>query len=159
MLLKLRVKDGHKKPKKSKGKGKAHFIEHEPASVPFLAASTVCLMIALQPSRAGPSTTTIASINPNQVTYSTVATPKTAQKFTGAYRKVGPNTLQMERGLLKRMNVTPTIQTLKTMSLESTMCHQPWHWKPSHWLIGFLNPIECPTLLKSLDPLSHDSTQ
>ena len=71
-------------------------------------------MIALQPFRAGPSTTTIASTNPNRVTYSMVATPKTAQKYTGVSRNVGPNTLQTERGLLKRMNVTPTIQTLKT---------------------------------------------
>ena len=56
-----------KKPKKSKGKGKqAHFIEHEPAPTPFsLAASAVRLTIALQLSQAGPSTTTIASINPN----------------------------------------------------------------------------------------------
>ena len=56
-----------KKPKnKSKGKGKAHFTEHEPAPTPFsLAASAVCPMIALQPSRAAPNTTTIASINPN----------------------------------------------------------------------------------------------
>ena len=91
----------------------------EPAPTPFsLAASAVHPMIALQPSRAGPSTTTVASINPNRVTYLTVAAPQTAQKFIGASRKVGPNTLQKERGLLKRMNVTPTIQTLKTMSLE-----------------------------------------
>ena len=41
--------------------------------------------------------------------------------YTGASRKVGPNTLQLERGLLKRMNVTPTIQTLKTMSLEDCL--------------------------------------
>ena len=56
-----------KKPKKSKGKGKqAHFVEYEPAPTPFsLAASAVHPMIALQPSRAGPSTTTVASINPN----------------------------------------------------------------------------------------------
>ena len=36
-----------KKPTKSNGKGKAHFVEHEPAPVPFLAASAVRLMIAL----------------------------------------------------------------------------------------------------------------
>ena len=57
-----------KKPKKSnKGKGKqAHFVESEPAPTPFsLAASAVRPMIALQPSRAGPSTTTVVSINPN----------------------------------------------------------------------------------------------
>ena len=108
-----------KKPKKSKGKGKAHFVEHEPAPNPFsLAASAVCPIIALQPSRAAPNTMTIVLINLNRVTYSMVATPKTAQTYTGASRKVGPNTLQRERGLLKRMNVTPTIQTLKTMSLE-----------------------------------------
>ena len=47
-----------------------------------------------------------------------VATPKTAQKYTGASRKVGPDTLQTERGLLKRMNVTPT---LKTVSLEDRL--------------------------------------
>ena len=59
-----------KKPKKSKGKGKqAHFVEHEPAPTPFsLAASAVRPMIALQPSRAGPSTTTVALINLNQHT-------------------------------------------------------------------------------------------
>ena len=64
---------------------------------------------------------TVASINLNRVTYSTVATPRTAQKYTGAPKKVGPNTLQKERGLLKRMDVTPTIQTLKTMSLEDCL--------------------------------------
>ena len=37
-----------------------------------------------------------------------VATPKTAQQYT-------------ERGLLRRMEVTPTIQTLKTMSLEDRL--------------------------------------
>ena len=112
-----------KKPKKSKGKGKqAHFVESEPTPTPFsLAASAVRPMIALQPSRAGPSTTTVASINPNRVTYSTVATPKTAQQYTGTPRKVGPNTLQKERGLLKRMEVTLTIQNLKTMSLEDRL--------------------------------------
>ena len=115
-----RASSSKKKSKsKSKGKGKAHFAEHEPAPTPFsLAASAVHLMIALQPSRAAPNTTTIASINLNRFTYSTVATPKTAQTYTGASRKVGQNTLQTERGLLKRMNVTPTIQTLKTISLE-----------------------------------------
>ena len=112
-----------KKPKKSKGKGKqAHFVEHEPAPTPFsLAASAVRLMIALQPSRAGPSITTVASIHPNRVTYSTVATPKIAQQYTGASRKAGPNTLQTERGLLKRMNITLTIQTLKTRSSEDRL--------------------------------------
>ena len=78
-------------------------------------------MIALQPSRAGPSTTTIVLINLNRVTYSTVATPKTAQTYTGVSRKVGPNTLQKKRGLLKRMNVMLMIQTLKTMSLEDRL--------------------------------------
>ena len=108
---------------KFKGKGKqAHFVEHEPTPTPFsLAASAVHPMIALQPSRAGPSTMTVVSINLNRVTYLTVATPQTAQKYTGASRKVGPNNLQKERGLLKRMNVTPTIQTLKTMSLEECL--------------------------------------
>ena len=62
-----RASSNKKKPKKSKGKGKqAHFVEHEPTPTPFsLAASAVCLMIALQPLRAGPSTTTIASMNLN----------------------------------------------------------------------------------------------
>ena len=118
-----RAPSNKKKPKKSKGKGKqAHFVEHVPAPTPFsLAASAVCPMIALQPSRAGPSTMTIASINLNRVTYLMVATPRTAQKFTGIPKKVGPNTLQKERGLLKRMDITPTIQTLKTMSLEDRL--------------------------------------
>ena len=116
-----------KKPKKTnKGKGKqAHFVEHEPAPTPFsLAASAVCPTIALQPSRAGPSTTTIASINLNQVTYSMIATSG-PQKFTGVPKKAGLNTLQKERGLLKRMDVTPTIQNLKTMSLEQRLESPP----------------------------------
>ena len=116
-----------KKPKKSnKGKGKqAHFFEHEPAPTPFsLAASAVRPTIALQPSWAGPSTSTIASITPNRVTYSMVAA-LSPQKFTGALKKVGPNTLQKKRGLLKRMDVTPTIQNLKTMSLEQRLESPP----------------------------------
>ena len=62
-----RATSNKKKPKKSKEKGKqAHFVESEPAPTPFsLAASAVRPMIALQPSRAGPSTTTVASINLN----------------------------------------------------------------------------------------------
>ena len=117
-------------------------------------------MIALQPSRAGPSTTTVASINPNRVTYSTVATLG-PQKFTGAPKKAGPNTLQKERGLLKHMDVTPTIQNLKTMSLEQCLESPPPSWlpRPFHWLIRFSNPIERPTPLRSLDPLSQGSMQ
>ena len=78
-----RASSSKKKSKtKTKGKGKAHFAEHEPTPTPFsLAASAVHLMIALQPLRAAPNTMTIASINLNRVTYSTVATSKTAQKF------------------------------------------------------------------------------
>ena len=112
-----------KKPKKfNKGKGKqAHFVEHEPTPTPFsLTASAVCPTIALQPSQAGPSTSTIASINLNRVTYSTVAAPG-AQKFTGAPKKVGPNMLQKEQGLLKHMDVTLMIQNLKRMSLEQCL--------------------------------------
>ena len=56
--------------------------------------------------------------------YSTVATPG-PQKYTGAPKKVGLNTLQKERGLLKRMDVTPTIQNLKTMSLEEHLESPP----------------------------------
>ena len=59
-------------------------------------------------------------INPNQVTYLRVATSN-AQKFTGAPKKGGLNTLQKERGLFKRMDVMPTIQNLKTMSLEQCL--------------------------------------
>ena len=113
-----------KKPRKlNKGKGKAHMVE--PAPTPFsLAASAVRLTIALQPSRADPSTSTIATIKPNRVMYSTVATPG-AQKYTGAPKKAGPNTLQHERGLLNRLNATPTIQNLKTMSLEQWLESPP----------------------------------
>ena len=91
-----------------------------------------------------------------------VATPKTAQTYTGASRKVGPNTLQMERGLLKRMNVKPTIQTLKTMSLEDCLeFPAPPTMAPE--AISLADQIfesnRHHTLLKSLDPLSHDSMQ
>ena len=91
-----------------------------------------------------------------------VATPKTAQQYTGAPRRVGPNTLQKERGLLKRMEVTPTIQTLKTMSLEDRLMYPaPPTMAPEAISLAdqIYNSIRAPTLLKSLDPLSHDLTQ
>ena len=126
MLLKLGIKDRllltRRNPRSPRERAnRLTLLSTSQLPLPSLAASAVRPMIALQPSRAGPSTTTAALINPNRVTYSTVATPKTAQKYTGTPRKVGPNTLQKERGLLKRMVVTPTIQTLKTMSLEDRL--------------------------------------
>ena len=159
-----RATSNKKKPKKSKGKGKqAHFVEHEPAPTPFsLAALAVRLTIALQPSWAGPSTMTIASINPNRVMYSMVATSG-PQKFTGVPKKAGPNTLQKERGLLKRMDVTPMIQNLKTMSLEQRLESPPPVPTMAPEAISLanqiLNPIEHLTPLRSLDPLSQGSMQ
>ena len=50
-------------------------------------------MIMLQPSRAGSSTATIASIKPSSITYVSKSTKLPTSTYTGAPSKPGPNTL------------------------------------------------------------------
>ena len=50
-------------------------------------------MIALQPSRAGPSTTTVASFRPQGITYASKSLTQSAQAFTGQTGQPGPSTL------------------------------------------------------------------
>ena len=106
--------------RKGKGKGRAHLADHSPSPNPFTLAAPATLvparpMIALQPSRAGPQTHTVASIKPSGVSYSTVAAA-TPQRYTGASSTPGKYTMQEERSLLRRLNVKPTVEPLKTLS-------------------------------------------
>ena len=72
-------------------------------------------MIALQPSRAGPSTTTIMSIKPNGVTYVSKPTNLLASTYIGALSKLGPNTLQGACSLAQRIGVTQTPENLRAL--------------------------------------------
>ena len=105
---------------KGKGKGRAHIADRFPSPNLFTLAAPATLvparpMIALQPSRAGPQTHTIASIKPTGVTYSTVAAAS-LQWYTGASSMPGKYTMQEERSLLKRLNVKPTTEPLKMLA-------------------------------------------
>ena len=107
-----------KKAKKSgsKGKGRANFVERSPSPNPFtLAASAVsapCPMISLQPLRAATNTSTIALFKPMGTTYSKVAAAG-PWNFTRGPKAPGPNTLQLERTLLRWLGVTPSTKPLK----------------------------------------------
>src|SRR5271168_552906 len=113
----------HKKKvrRSQKGKGKhAHVAERSPSPNPFTLAAPAILeparpMIALQPSRAAPSSSSVASFHPSGVTYSTVAS-SSARRFTGFPSEPGPSTLREERDLLRKMNVRPTAEPLKKLS-------------------------------------------
>ena len=78
-------------------------------------------MIALQPSRAGPSTTTIASFRPQGITYESKSLKQSAQAFTGQTGQPGPSTLTETQALISRLNLDPTIETMK--SVESLRNH------------------------------------
>ena len=106
--------------RKGKGKGRAHLADRSPSPNPFTLAAPATLvparpMIGFQPSRAGPQTHTVASIKPTGVTYSTVAAAS-PQQYIGAFSTPGKYTMQEERSLLRRLNVKPTAEPLKTLS-------------------------------------------
>lgn len=70
------------------------------------------LQIAIQPSRASPNTSTIASFKPSRMTYSMVVS-KGGSAFSGVPPTPGEFTLQKEWSLLQRMGTTPTTKALK----------------------------------------------
>ena len=72
-------------------------------------------MIALQPSWAGPSTMTIASFRPQGITYASKSLTQSAQAFTGQMGQPGPSTLMETRALISRLNLDPTIETMKSV--------------------------------------------
>ena len=113
-------KEKSKRNKKSKGKGKKKSHDAVVETNPFTLAATATLepaqpVVALQPSRAPPGTSTVASFNSWGVTYAKMAHP-TSRNFTGAPAKPGPNTLQRERSLLERVGIPPTMEPLRAMA-------------------------------------------
>ena len=78
-------------------------------------------MIALQPSWAGPSTMTVASFRPQGITYESKSLKQSAQAYTGQTGQPGPLTLTETRALISRLNLDPTIETMK--SVESLRNH------------------------------------
>ena len=79
-------------------------------------------MIALQPSRAGPSTMTVASFKPQGISYDSKALKQSAQAFTGQTGQPGLLTLTETRALISHLNLDPTIETMK--SVESLHNHR-----------------------------------
>ena len=78
-------------------------------------------MIVLQPSRAGPSTTTVASFRPQGMTYESKSLKQSAQAYTGQTGQPGPSTLTETRALISCLNLDPAIETMK--SVESLHNH------------------------------------
>jgi hypothetical protein len=113
-------KEKSKRNKKSKGKGKKRSNDAVVETNPFTLAASATLeparpVVALQPSRAPPGTSTVASFNSRGVTYAKVAHP-TARKYTGAPTAPGRFSLQKERTLLERVGVAPTMEPLRALS-------------------------------------------
>ena len=85
-------------------------------------ATVSCPMIALQPSQAGPSTTTVASFKPQGISYESKSLKQSAQAFTGQTGQPGPLTLTETYTLISCLNLDPTIETMK--SVESLHNHR-----------------------------------
>ena len=72
-------------------------------------------MIALQPSRAGLSTTTIMSIKPSSITYVSKSTNLPKSTYAGTTSKPSPNTLQGACFLAQRIRVTQIPEHLRAL--------------------------------------------
>jgi hypothetical protein len=70
-----------------------------------------------QPSRAGPSTSTVMSISSKGVSYQKKPLQQPAATFTGQPAEPGTSTLREARSLATRLNVTPTSETLRSLEL------------------------------------------
>ena len=79
-------------------------------------------MIALQPSWAGPSTMTVALFKPQGISYESKSLKQSAQAYTGQTGQPGLLTLTETQALISRLNLDPTIETMK--SVESLCNHR-----------------------------------
>ena len=88
-------------------------------------AADSCPMIALQPSRAGLSTMTIASFKPQGISYESKPLRQSAQTYTGHMGKPGPASasLQETRSLISHLDLNPSIETVKQVEALRQ------HWK------------------------------
>ena len=76
-------------------------------------AMVSCPTIALQPSQASPSTTTIVLFKPQGISYESKSLKQSAQAFTGQMGQPGPSTLTKTHALISHLNSDPTIETVK----------------------------------------------
>ena len=78
--------------------------------------------IALQPSRAGPTTTTIALFKPTGINYMSKPTNRLALTFTGQPSRPGLATLPEACSLAEHLEVPPTIGNLKALNALREHC-------------------------------------
>ena len=99
-----------------KPQGDSHHHTHF-ASTVEVSGPAARPMIALQPSRAGPSTTTIASFKPQGISYESKPLKQSAQTYTGHTGKLGPASASLKetRTLISRLDLSPTIETMKSV--------------------------------------------
>ena len=64
-------------------------------------------MIALQPSRAGPSTTTVVSFKPQGISYESKSLKQSAQAYSSQMGQPGPSTLTETHALIPASIWTP----------------------------------------------------
>ena len=118
----------HKKGKKPQGNShhQSHFastamVVDRPANAQQQ-ATVSHPMIVLQPSWAGPSTTTVVSFKLQGISYESKSLKQSAQAYTGQTGQPGPSTLTETHALISRLNLDPTIETMK--SVESLHNHR-----------------------------------
>ena len=120
-----RDRKGHGKKPQGDSHHHSHFASmavEGPAAAQWQAAD-ICPMIALQPSQAGPSTMTIVSFKPQGILYESKPLRQSAQTFTGQTGKLGPSTMTETHTLISRLNLNPSIETMK---LVEALCK---HWR------------------------------
>ena len=122
-------KKRHEQKKGKKAQGNSHHQSHiasmammvdGPANVQQQAMVS-CPMIALQPSRAGPSTMTVVLFKPQGISYESKSFKQSAQAYTGQTGQPGPSTLTETWALISWLNLDPMIETMK--SVESLHNH------------------------------------
>ena len=118
----------HKKGKKPQGNShhQSHFasmamVVDRPAYAQQQ-ATVSCPTIALQPSWAGPSTTTIALFKPQGISYESKSLKQSAQASTSQTGQLGLSTLTETHTLISCLNLDSTIEMMK--SVESFRNHR-----------------------------------
>ena len=122
-------KKRHDRKKGKKPQGNSHHQSHFASTVMVVdrpayvqqQAMVSRPMIALQPSWAGPSTTTVTSFKLQGISYESKSLKQSAQAFTSQTGQLGPSTLMETHALISRLNLDPMIETMK--SVESLCNH------------------------------------
>ena len=111
-------KKRHEHKKAKKAQGYSHHQSHV-ASMAMMVDQSANVqqqatvsrpMIALQPPRAGPSTTTVASFRPQGISYESKSLKQSAQAYTGQTGQPGPLTLTETWALISQLNLAPQLR-------------------------------------------------